>query len=219
LRPDGLPFGISLLAPAGSDYWLCALGEQFHASTGLDIGATHWRAAAPIEAPKSHGLSVAKPPRNDTRRNVPLAVVGAHLSGQPLNHQLTERGGRLQRSARSAPNYRLFALPDSVPPKPGLVACAPGDGAAIEVEIWELGEAGFGSFVAAIPAPLGVGTLLLSDGSSVKGFICESHATRGAEDISTFGGWRAYLQAQSTKLQAQSTEAIPATSTPERSPT
>jgi len=124
---------------------------------------------------------------------VRLAVVGAHLDGQPLNHQLTDRGARLVERTTTAPIYHLFAL-DTVPPKPGLVRVAPGEpgAASIEVEVWELDAASFGSFVAEIPPPLGIGTVVLADGSAVAGFICESIAVRDALDITAFGGWRAY---------------------------
>lgn len=126
------------------------------------------------------------------RRTVRLAVVGAHLAGQPLNHQLTARGARLVRAARTAPEYRLFALPGTTPAKPGLVR-APAGGAAIEVEVWELGEREFGSFVAEVPAPLAIGTLRLDDGAEAARFVCEPHAVEGARDITAFGGWRAFL--------------------------
>ncbi|MCU1453981.1 MAG: Amidase [Acidimicrobiales bacterium] len=130
-----------------------------------------------------------------TSTSAQLAVVGAHLTGQPLNHQLTDRGGRLLRTTRTAPTYRLYALATE-PPKPGLVRVAAGEGgAAIEVEVWELALAEFGAFVAAIPAPLGVGRVLLADGSDVAGFLCEPIAlVSGAVDITGHGGWRAYLR-------------------------
>lgn len=121
-----------------------------------------------------------------------LAVVGAHLSGEPLNHQLTDRAARLVRPARTAPHYRLFALPGTTPPKPGLHRCAEG-GAAIELEVWDMPMAALGSFLALIPAPLGLGSVELADGRQVHGFLCEAHALAGARDISRFGGWRAYL--------------------------
>jgi len=123
---------------------------------------------------------------------VEVAVVGAHLSGQPLNSQLTERDAIFRETSRTAAGYRLYALPGTTPPKPGLVYEGTGPG-AVEVEIWEMDDAAFGSFVAMIPAPLGIGTLVLEDGRRVKGFLCESHATGGAEDITNFGGWRAWL--------------------------
>jgi allophanate hydrolase len=121
-----------------------------------------------------------------------LAVVGAHLEGQPLNWQLLERGARKVSSTRTAPCYRLYALTGTVPLKPGLERVADG-GSAIEVEVWELPLRTFGDVVAEVPAPLGIGSLELADGSWVKGFICEPFALRGAEEVTQFGGWRAYL--------------------------
>ncbi len=126
-----------------------------------------------------------------------VAVVGAHLTGQPLNGQLTERQARLVRTCRTAPEYRLYALTGTVPPKPGLERLVTKPGHAIEVEIWALPVPAFGTFVALIPAPLGIGTLRLEDGTDVKGFICEPYALATAEDISRFGGWRAYLKVKS----------------------
>jgi len=121
---------------------------------------------------------------------VPLVVVGAHLSGQPLNSQLTDRGGRLVRTARTTAEYRLFAL-DTVPPKPGLARVSDG-GTAIEAEVWELPPAGFATFVDEVPSPLVIGRVRLDDGSDVAGFLCEAVATEGAVDISSYGGWVAY---------------------------
>lgn len=125
-----------------------------------------------------------------------LAVVGAHLTGQPLNAQLTDRQARLVKSCRTAPEYRLHALQGTVPPKPGLERVTNGTGHAIEIEVWALSESAFGSFVALVPPPLGIGTLRLEDGTDVKGFICEPYAMVSATDISQFGGWRAYLAAK-----------------------
>ena len=122
-----------------------------------------------------------------------LGVVGAHLLGQPLNHQLTSRHARLVRACRTSPHYRLYALAGTNPPKPGLLRVARGQGSAIAVEVWALRAEGFGRFVAAIPSPLSIGTLRLSDGRAVKGFLVESDAVAGATDISSFGGWRNYL--------------------------
>jgi allophanate hydrolase len=163
-----LPFGISLIAPAFHDEMLCALGMRWQGERGPVVGAT----------------SVARPVR--------LAVVGAHLSGQPLNRELVDRQARLVRAGRTAREYRLYALAGTTPPKPGLVRVTDGTGEGIEVEVWELSEAGFGSLVAAVPAPLAIGTVTLADGEPVKGFLCEAHAIQGAEDISAWGGWRAY---------------------------
>jgi len=100
------------------------------------------------------------------------------------------------RRARTAPHYRLYALPGTMPPKPGLLRCADGAGTNIEVELWRMPVGGYGSFVAQIPAPLGIGTLALEDGSTVQGFVCESAAIAGARDISAFGGWRAFVASQ-----------------------
>ncbi|HEX7821966.1 MAG TPA: hypothetical protein VF463_15260 [Sphingobium sp.] len=122
---------------------------------------------------------------------VQLAVVGAHLRGMPLHWQLTSRDARFMRAAKTASNYRLYAIADSTPPKPALVHV--GNGAAIDVEIYELDMASFGSFVAEVPAPLAIGTLVLEDGSDVKGFVAEPRAILGAEDITSHGGWRAFI--------------------------
>jgi allophanate hydrolase len=124
---------------------------------------------------------------------VQLAVVGAHLTGQPLNGQLTQRGARLQKICRTAPNYRLFALPGSSPPKPGLIRDEHSQGVGIEVEVWAMPEDQFGGFVAAVPPPLTIGTATLDSGESVKCFLCEPHAVSGALEITHHGGWRAYL--------------------------
>jgi allophanate hydrolase len=125
-----------------------------------------------------------------------IAVVGAHLSGQPLNGQLTERNGRLLRTTRTAPLYRFFALANTTPPKPGLLRAAESTGIGIEVEVWELEPAEFGTFVDLIPPPLGIGTLELEDGELVKGFLVESYAVAGAKDITHLGGWRAFLKSE-----------------------
>ena len=139
-----------------------------------------------------HALPAARDARPSSNSEVIVAVVGAHLSGLPLNHQLTSRGARLREATHTAPQYRLYALPDTVPPKPGLRKVLAG-GAAIAVELWSLTPAAFGAFVAEVPPPLAIGTLMLSDGRAVKGFVCEPHALEGATDITALGGWRAYL--------------------------
>ena len=127
---------------------------------------------------------------------ISLAVVGAHLSGQPLNHQMTDRGARLLSATQTAPCYRLFALATD-PPKPGLVRVADNDtrGAAIDVEVWELDVASFGDFVAQVPAPMCIGQVMLTDGRVVSGFLCEPLAIENAREITAFGGWRAYREA------------------------
>jgi allophanate hydrolase len=125
-----------------------------------------------------------------------IAVVGAHLSGQPLNYQLTDRGGKLVRTTKTAPHYRMYALTNSKPHKPGLLNALEPMGEGIEVEIWELGAAEFADFVESIPAPMCIGTLQLEDGSTVKGFLVEYYATKGAEEITHLGGWRNYLNSR-----------------------
>ena len=185
IRPDGLPFGITLIAPCGSDWQLADLGQRYHHSTGLLQGATQQPLPAPQPLPGLSPSSLA--PR------VKVAVVGAHLSGMPLNGQLTSRSASLVATTQTAPDYQFYALPGTVPPKPGLLRVAPGAGQRIVVEVWEMPAEHYGSFVALIPAPLGIGTLTLVDGSSVQGFICEPWALQDAKDISHFGGWRAYI--------------------------
>jgi len=187
-RDDGLPAGITLIGPGGSDALLAGAGRVLHAAAGLTMGAGPHRVPA-LPAATTGGRAGW----------VALAVVGAHLSGLPLNHQLTERGARLIGRRRTAPLYHLHALPGTTPPKPGLVRSRNGSGAAIEVELWELPEAAFGGFVAAIAPPLGIGTLVLDDGTAVKGFLAEGYACADAPDISRFGGWRAYLAHQAAQ--------------------
>jgi allophanate hydrolase len=190
-RPDGLPFGVTLFGPAWSDRRLAALGSALHRAYAPTLGATGVRMP---ESAENEGEGGA-PEREDKERELLLAVVGAHLRGQPLNRELTSRGARFVRAARTADCYRLYALPGTTPPKPGMVRVAPGGGSPIELEVWALSPAAWGEFVGGIPSPLGIGTLALEDGSKVKGFLCESAALAGAEDITRFRGWRAYLQA------------------------
>jgi allophanate hydrolase len=193
-RSDGYPFGITLFGPAWSDRRLAALGAAFHRAASPTLGATGVRMpeatggeAGEMKAENREALSAEAAGLN-------LAVVGAHLRGQPLNHELARRGARFVRAARTTDSYRLYALSGTTPPKPGLIRRGPGEGAPIELEIWTLAPAAWGDFVSAIPAPLGIGSLSLQDGSTVKGFLCEASALAGAEDITPFGGWRAYLQ-------------------------
>lgn len=182
-RADGLPAGITLIAAANSDHALAAIGSRFHRASGVLLGAT------PFPIPSTEPLSASKAHAPD---EIVLAVVGAHLSGLPLNHQLTSRGARLLQTTQTAAAYRLYALPGTVPPKPGLVRVG-ATGAAVAVELWALSPAAFGAFVAEVPSPLAIGTLTLADGRAVKGFLCEACAVEGAQDISSFGGWRAFL--------------------------
>ncbi|WP_106803685.1 allophanate hydrolase [Pseudomonas sp. S5D5] len=178
LRSDGLPSGITLLAPAWHDTALAHLGKRWQASLDLPLGATERYLPAPATALQAPG-------------SVRVAVVGAHLTGMPLNVQLTSRNAVLVEQTLTADNYRLYALPGTVPPKPGLARAD--SGRAIVVELWDMPIARFGEFVAEIPAPLGIGNLLLADGRSVKGFICEPWALADALDITEFGGWRAFI--------------------------
>jgi allophanate hydrolase len=182
IRPDGLPFGVTLVGPCASDWQLAELGQRFHHATGLLQGALPTPLSEPVRLVAAGDLQTVR-----------VAVVGAHLSGMPLNGQLTQRGSRLLCETQTAPEYKLFALPNTVPPKPGLLRMPANTGTHIAVEVWEMPAQQFGSFVALIPEPLGIGTLRLEDGSKVQGFICEPLALEGAIDISAFGGWRNYL--------------------------
>jgi allophanate hydrolase len=125
---------------------------------------------------------------------IEIAVVGAHLSGMPLNGELTGLGATFLRATTTTAEYRLFALPGGPPMRPGLIRVAEG-GAAVALEVWAMPPEGFGRFVAGIPSPLGIGTLALADGTKVKGFLCEAVATQGARDVTSFGGWRAFVTA------------------------
>ncbi|WP_437216918.1 allophanate hydrolase [Pectobacterium sp. LFLA-215] len=181
-RSDGLPAGITLIAPAWHDRALASFGLRWQAQLALPLGATGKMlpaGSATLPFSKSH---------------VRLAVVGAHLTGMPLNHQLTSRDAVWVEETRTAENYRLYALANTQPAKPGLAKG--NDGEAIIVELWDIPLAHFGEFVAEIPAPLGIGTLTLADGRQVKGFICEPAALNDAVDITEFGGWRHWLAHQ-----------------------
>jgi allophanate hydrolase len=166
-RPNGLPFGITLMAPAMSDTAL------------LDVAARYQGEAPALTVPPGC---------------VALSVVGAHLTGMPLNHELTSRGARLLQTTRTAPPYQLFHLADTKPPKPGLRRTPDFAGPGIIVEVWAIPTEAFGSFVANVPAPMGIGMLELADGSWVKGFLCEAYALETARNITHFKGWRAYIK-------------------------
>ena len=183
-QKDGLPFGITLAAPAFTDEALCALGGAVHRRLVERMGAT--AATMPKE-------SVGEP--GPQPGFVKLAVAGAHMSGLPLNHQLTERGGRLVSTCRTAARYRFFALGGFSPPRPGMVRAESG-GHAIEVEVWALPTESVGSFIDGIPPPLGIGTVELETGELVRGFLCEAYAVAGAGDVSRLGGWRAYVKSR-----------------------
>lgn len=172
-RPDGLPLGVTMVAPAFSDFELCTIGKRF--------------------------LGEAEPLRKERRTleqaggRIELAVVGAHLTGLPLNHQLIDRAAFYVATTETAPDYALFALHGFEPPRPGLVCVGENKGVKIETEIWSLSERAFGSFVAAVPPPMAIGNIRLSNGRIVKGFLCEEYVTHSAEPISAHGGWRNYL--------------------------
>jgi allophanate hydrolase len=170
-RGNATPFGVTLIGPAWADDALLSIAARLE-----------------TECP-----SFAPPPIDaaPVARKVELAVVGAHLSGMPLNWQLTSRGARLIGRTHSAPTYRLYAMSGTTPPKPALVHST--QGAAIELEVYELEAAAFGSFVAEVPPPLAIGTVILEGGRTVRGFVAEPRALEGAEDITADGGWRAYL--------------------------
>jgi allophanate hydrolase len=186
-RSDGLPFGITLSAPGGHDARLVALGSRFHALGRQTVGVFR---QAHLTTPL---LGRDDPPGPEVDSGgVCLAVVGAHLSGEPLNGQLLELGARFVRRARTSPHYRLFELPDTTPSKPGLIRSPTAEGVAIELELWRLSLDAFGAFVSRISAPLCIGSIELEHGERVHGFLCEPHAVLRARDISAFGGWRAF---------------------------
>ena len=184
-RANRLPFGISLFGQAQTEQALLTIADRLHCLLCETLGGLSTRLA------DTTPLALPTAPPGCTL----VAVVGAHLSGQPLNFQLTQRGARLAFAAKTANDYRLYALAGTVPPKPGL-ARAPGlGGPGIEVEVWAMPTHEFGSFVAAQPAPLGIGSVQLNTGMVVKGFICEPFAISSATEITHFGGWRAFLEA------------------------
>jgi allophanate hydrolase len=180
-RTDDIPFGVTLLAPGGMDALLADIGRVFHADTGLRLGA----GCTPMPA-------LTALPASTKGDEIAIAVVGAHLSGMALNGEMLALGGRLLKTAATAPDYQLYAL-DTTPAKPGMLRVAAGQGHQIELEVWALPAAAFGNFVAAIPPPLSIGTVRLADGSGVKGFIVEAADIQNARDISSFGGWRAFM--------------------------
>ena len=171
VKSNSTGFGITFIGPAHTDKGLIALAGAYLSVAALDP-------LPPLDL-------------GDRMDTVKLAVVGAHLEGMPLHWQLTSRNATFIGANTTAPNYRLYAMADSVPPKPALVHSE--EGAAIALEVYELDLASFGSFVAEVPPPLAIGTVTLADGSSVKGFVAEPRALTGAEDITHLGGWRAYI--------------------------
>ena len=184
LAPDGTPYGVTFLAPAGRDAELAGLAVAFQAQTQLPLGAVGLRPPACL------------PPATAARTDeILIAVAGAHRLGMPLNHELTAVGARYLESVWTAPDYRLFLLGDSEPRKPGLLRVKAGSGAEIELETWALCAKGFGRFVAALPPPMSIGTLRLRDGRLAKGFLVEAESVTDARDISGYGSWPAFLAA------------------------
>lgn len=179
---NGLPFGITLSAPAWGDQLLGQVGQRFQRANALSLGATR------------HPLPDDRRPAYRRVDVIQVAVFGAHLAGQPLNYQLTERGASFVKNCLTAPAYKLYALEETHPVKPGLVRDE--QGSAVEAEVWEMPVSAFGGFVDLVPSPLSIGTIELGDGTSIKGFLCEGWATEKARDITHLGGWRAYLNAQ-----------------------
>ncbi|NTF09065.1 allophanate hydrolase [Agrobacterium rubi] len=188
-REDGLPASVTLLAPSGKDGLTATLARALHQASGLSLGATGW--PQPTAAPE--------PVVEATRDLIDLVVVGAHLSGMPLNPQLKDLNAIFSRKAKTQDCYRLYALSGTTPPKPGMLRVDGGSGGEIDIEVWKLTPSAFGLFISAIPAPLGIGTIKLSDGTSAKGFLVEPVALKGALDITDYGGWRAYCSSADRK--------------------
>jgi allophanate hydrolase len=218
-RADGLPFGVTLVGRAGADAQLLALADRLHRAAHVPLGAL--AANIPAYPTVSTAARVDSGSAQSTGLNGPgfsasseagapsiaagdpaslrapeericVAVCGAHMEGLPLNQQLTSRDATLVGRTRTAAKYKFYALPGGPPHRPGLVRVA-GGGASIEVEVWSVPASRFGSFVAGIPAPLGIGKIELEGGEQVAGFLCESYATAGATDITALGSWRRYL--------------------------
>lgn len=182
-REDGLPFGITLIAPAWHDSALVDFAKKWQKHIQLPLGALN--KTFPIDSSTNQEVS---------DHHFRVAVVGAHLSGMPLNFQLTTRDAVHVETTQTSADYALYALPGTVPPKPGLARVEQNVGHQIIVELWDIPKARFGEFVAEIPTPLGIGNVELADGRWVKGFICEPYGLTDAKNISDFGGWRAYIQ-------------------------
>ncbi len=180
IRADGLPSGVTFIALAWMDQVLANFGQTWQQATALTLGTSEKTYEPTSQTQSQHAVK--------------LAVVGAHLTGMPLNFQLTTRGGTLVQKTKTAASYKLFALKNTTPPKPGLQYHSKGQ--EIEVEVWDIPIANFGQIVAEVPAPLGIGNVQLADGSWVKGFICEGYALEDATDISHFGGWRDFIKSK-----------------------
>ena len=197
-RKNGLPFGVSFIGPAFTDEALLFVANRLLRSTTHPASTTH-----PVSTTPTPATTPTLPSRDRQGAVSPapacitIAVVGAHLRNQPLNWQLSNRNARYIETRKTSPNYRLYSLKNTHPPKPGLERDDDFKGPGIELELWSIPESEFGCFVAAIPPPLGIGTVTLDDNSEVKCFIAEPYALRSAEEISHFGGWRNYLSRKS----------------------
>ncbi|MEO4040140.1 allophanate hydrolase [Hoeflea sp. CAU 1731] len=179
-REDGRPGSVTLLGDAGRDAFLTSIGAWLHHDADVSLGATGWAIPEPVQRTPTALVD-----------EIAVAMVGAHMSGLPLNGEVTRLGGRFLHASRTAPSYRFYSLAGGPPARPGLVRSE--GGGSVDLEIWALPKASFGEFMAGIPQPLGIGTIDIEDGSSVKGFLCEPAGLEGAVEITGFGGWRAYL--------------------------
>jgi len=179
--PSGVPCGVTLIGVPFSENKLAAFADQLHRARVSRLGATIYSLPMVPEAyaPASDQLAVC--------------VVGAHMSGLPLNYQLVEAGAHLLKQTETSASYRLFALEDMTPVRPGMIRVNDGQGTALSVEVWSMPSARFGAFMARVPAPLALGRVELADGSWVIGFVCQEYALGAARDISALGGWRAFL--------------------------
>lgn len=180
---ETLPFGITLFSEAFSDEMLLAVANRLHKESGLGLGKSEHKRFPELAETEYDSL--------------PIAVCGAHMSGLPLNYQLKELGSTFLKTTCTSPHYRLFALPNISPPKPGLLRDAEG-GSSIEIEIWNLPKTQWSAFIEKIPSPLGIGSIELENGSFIKGFLCEAWATQGAHDITEMGSWRVFDKASTT---------------------
>lgn len=180
-RGDGRPGSVTFIAEAGADARVAALAAQVEAWGDRTLGATHWTLDAP---------ALPARPAEDVIR---IAVCGAHMTGLPLNHTLTERGARFVCADATSPDYCFYALPGAGVARPGLIRTKKGEGASIALELWDMPQDAFGSFMKTIPAPLGIGSLTLANGETAQGFLCEAIAAEGAQDITDLADWRKYL--------------------------
>lgn len=184
-RTDGRPGSVTLLAAAGLDGRIAGIAASLQIEASPPLGATGWELEPIATLPPAAGPA-----------EIPIALVGAHMRGLPLNGEITRLGGRFLAQRQTAPEYRLHALAGGPPQRPGLVRVNEG-GQAIALEVWALPLDQFGTFMTGVPSPLSIGTVRLDDGSAVKGFLCEPAGLQGAEDITPLGGWRAFLAAAS----------------------